>query len=453
MGQAPDPLPPVRQAVRALLLSTPAYRELEPARQRALARAMVKVCHAATELILEEAQSVEPPPQAAGPPAFAVAQSAGSDFSGVSAQRVAGTTRAILDAVSFPRFVTELINGVFKAMVDSSMQQMNAFVELLNNVAASTEGFAASNMGADQARAWLAERYPASFEVIAEDGDPEPGQAPKLILQLRSGGSMPSPEALRTDLDIAEGEAAPSGDPETALVPFARRRLAKKRQEMLATMVMLGMQRIVIESGRINAAMRFHIDTRSAAEADQGSTVDFRNTINGGVSYGVAGWGASVAMTNTIGYVSTQKSHTTEELNTDLDLSSSVEVNFKSDYLPLDRLASAGQVSRIQANTRNPEAEAKAAEDARSARRTAATTSDAARRTALDRQLAPPGAPPPPAPGSPGTVGAADKARTEADERERKAAAAEKKPEAKAEEKPVGKPDGKAAAKPEAVKA
>jgi hypothetical protein len=37
MGQAPDPLPPVRQAVRALLLSTPAYRELEPDRQRALA--------------------------------------------------------------------------------------------------------------------------------------------------------------------------------------------------------------------------------------------------------------------------------------------------------------------------------------------------------------------------------------------------------------------------------
>jgi hypothetical protein len=428
MGPAPDPLPPVRQAVRALLLSAPAYRALEPDRQRDLAQAMVKVCHAATALILEEAQSVqERPAEASSAPPFAVAQSAGSDFSGVSAQRVAGTTRAILDAVSFPRFVTELINGVFKAMVDSSMQQMNAFVELLNNVAASTEGFAASNLGADQARAWLADRYPGSFELVAaEDGDLEPGQAPKPIVRLRSGGSMPGPEVLKTDLGLDDGESAPTGDPETALVPLARRRLAKKRQEMLATMVMLGMQRIVVESGKINASMRFHIDTSSAAEADSGSTFDFRNQINASGSYGALGWGASVAMTNTIGYVSTQKSHTTEEINTDLDLNSSVEVNFKSDYLPLDRLASAGQVSRIQANSRNPEAEAKVAEDARTGRRTAAAAQLGTRRADLDKRLTPP-TPTAPAPGAAGTIGAADKARAEGDERERKAAAEEKK--------------------------
>ena len=44
-------------------------------------------------------------------------------------------------------------------------------------------------------------------------------------------------------------------------------------------------------------------------------------------------------MTNTIGYVSTQKTQTSEEMNTDLDLTSSVELVFKSDYVPLDRLA------------------------------------------------------------------------------------------------------------------
>jgi hypothetical protein len=34
------------------------------------------------------------------------------------------------EAVSFPRFVTDLINGVFKDMLSSSTQQMNAYVEL-----------------------------------------------------------------------------------------------------------------------------------------------------------------------------------------------------------------------------------------------------------------------------------------------------------------------------------
>jgi hypothetical protein len=52
-------------------------------------------------------------------------------------------------------------------------------------------------------------------------------------------------------------------------VPFARRTLARQRQQMLSTMVMLGMQRIVIESGRLNAAMRFHIDTRSDPTFDR----------------------------------------------------------------------------------------------------------------------------------------------------------------------------------------
>jgi hypothetical protein len=49
--------------------------------------------------------------------------------------------------------------------------------------------------------------------------------------------------------------------------------------------------------------------------------------------------GMDAKMQNTIGYVSTQKQQSTEEMNTDLDLNSSVELIFKTDYLPLDRMA------------------------------------------------------------------------------------------------------------------
>jgi hypothetical protein len=188
---------------------------------------------------------------------------------------------------------------------------------------------------------------------------------------------------------------------------------------MLATMVMLGLQRIVIESGRISAAMRFHIDTRSAAQDDRGSTFDWKNQLNVAGSYGFGPWGVSASMTNTIGYVSTQRTQTTEEMNTDLDLNSSVEINFKSDYLPLNRLASSDQVGRIRANTRNPDAEeAKAAEEAR-AKRAAAAADDQARRSSLDRILTP-SQPTAPAPGAPGTVGAAEKARKDAADQAKK---------------------------------
>ena len=79
-----------------------------------------------------------------------------------------------------------------------------------------------------------------------------------------------------------------------------------------------------------------HPIARSAAQADQGSTFDVRNQINASGSFGIGPWGASASISNTIGYVSTQRSQTTEEMNTDLDLSSSVELIFRSDQVPED---------------------------------------------------------------------------------------------------------------------
>ena len=348
MNAAPGreaPLPGVRTAVRSLLLQSPAFLELPPDTRRQLAESMVAVCNRAATLVREEIRSNDEIQEANGtsttpaetgpalapasaPPSMslplATAQAAGDAYSGVTAQRVAGTTKAILEAVSFPRFVTDLINGVFKAMLDSSAQQMNQYVELLKNVAASTEGFDAANVGAGGARGWLAENFPASFQVegveeekddgfLDDDGGPKAPPTQRLVL--RPGGSMPPPEGLRVVLGLPDGASVPSGDPEN-LVPLARRQMAVQRQQMLATMVQMGMQRIVIESGRINASMRFHIDTRSVANDDRGSRFDFQNQLNVAGSFGAGPWGVSASMQNTIGYVSTERTQTTEEMNT-----------------------------------------------------------------------------------------------------------------------------------------
>src|SRR5262249_41382416 len=150
-------------------------------------------------------------------------------------------------------------------------------------------------------------------------------------LKLRDNASMPSEDALRTALAIGQDESLDASNPQQ-LVPLALRQIARQRQQMLATMVMLGMQRIVIDSGRITAAMRFHIDTRSAANQEQGSTLSEQNRIKASGSFGVGPWGASAEVENNFSYVSTQRSQNTEEMNTDLDLNSSVELNFRSDY-------------------------------------------------------------------------------------------------------------------------
>ncbi|AXK72154.1 hypothetical protein DWG18_07570 [Lysobacter sp. TY2-98] len=403
---AHDPPPSwIRGAVRDVLEKAPGYHALHEDDRRSLAHAMVRVSSLAARLIEEEgdAHAATAPPRNA-PLARAQSQ---PDF-GASADRIAGTTQNVLNAVSFPRFVTDLINGVFRAMLDSNQTQMQQYVNLLNAVSASAEGFEGAQFGLMRVRQWLADHFPEAIEYEAPDV--EPGEAPdpdeiaNARLRLRSGASMPTPDIIRATLGMAPEDPLEASNPEQ-LVPIARRFLARQRQQMLATMVMMGMQRIVIDSGKINAAMRFHIDTRSAANQDQGSQTSIQNRIKGGGSFGFGPWGASAEVENTIGYVSTQRSQSTEEMNTDLDLNSSVELNFRSDYLPLNQMANQAQAERIRNSTINPAATV--VEDpaaARATRQAAQRAAEEARRAATPIAMPTTPAAPSPSTSTPATT-------------------------------------------------
>jgi hypothetical protein len=347
-----EPRSTTRARVREMLLATPEFALLPEDGRRRLARSLVELCDAATDLS-------ESPPPAGGPRSLAAAD----EFGGAAIERLPGTTERVLAAISFPRFVEELLNGVFKAMVGSSVRQMEAFVELLDSVAASAGGFADRTMGDEAARQWLVEQFPGSYVMEGDEQEaPSPGwsdwgdaEQPERTVRLRGGATAPTAAALRTALGLGDDVDLSTSDPER-LLSLVRQAIAGRRQNTLASLVMLGLNRIVVESGSVDASMRFHIDARSAAEDDRGSTVDLRHTSSGGGSFGAAGWGVSASMTNTIGYVRTEQTQTTEEISASVDLNSSVRINFKSDYVPLSQLAGAKQVETIRQNSRNPEA-------------------------------------------------------------------------------------------------
>lgn len=372
----------VRHGVRALLSAAEGFDGLDPGTRRDVAKALVRI--SSTALTLAEEAGSDPPsplPRRLRAP-LAQAQSAGRAYSGTAIDQIAPQTERILNAVSFPRFVGELITGVFKALNESNQQQIESYVDLIRNVAATTDGFAEANIGDMGARQWLVERFPGSFRI---EGDGDEGfdnpdemtaderaewmaeRAENQQLALSPGAEMPSEGALRTALGVPRGQSLPAGNPE-ALVGPVRALLARNKQQMLATMVMMGMQRIVIDSGRLNASMRFHIDASSAASDDRGSRFDVRNEIQAGVKAQFGPWGASAKMKNTIGYVSTERTQTEEEVNADLELDSSVELIFRTDYVPLERLAGTGDVNRIRVNALNPTEERRVAEDRRQAR-------------------------------------------------------------------------------------
>ncbi|RQP23043.1 SAM-dependent methyltransferase [Piscinibacter terrae] len=431
----------LRHAVRGVLEKSPGYHQMPVEQRRSLAQAMVKVSAIAAGLIAEECDAEAAVPAAhatalEAPARQPLARAQDAPPFGTSADRVAGITRNVLNAVSFPRFVTDLINGVFKSMLDSSAQQMQMYVQLLNNVSASAEGFERSQFSTGAIRQWVADHFPDQIEYDlpeTEPGDdpPDPEEVANIRLRLKPNASMPGAEELRTVLGMGPDESVDASNPEQ-LVPLARRQIARQRQQMLATMVMMGMQRIVIDSGRINASMRFHIDTRSAASEDRGSQFGMQNRVKAAGSFGFGPWGASAEVENTISYVSTQRSQNTEEINTDLNLDSSVELVFKTDYLPLERLAGGPQLERIKVNTLNPDAEAKAVSDARATRDKASRDAEAKRSDAIAKV-----APPELSPGKPGDKGTAedaDKARKDA-AKKKDEPAAKKKDEGGAETK------------------
>ena len=348
----------LREAVRDSLQAEPAFAALRGDDQRAIAHSLVRIAHAAKLLEAESAAA----PVAARP--LTRAMNAGDQMGGRAVSSMAGTTTAMINAISFPRFVNELITGVFKAMVQTNQQQMQQYVELVRGVSQSLEGF--SSLGGssdDPAKRWLADQFPQSFAIEAPDPSdaPRPGETvdpddQREGVQLITRGPPPSQDALRSALSLEPGEQVPtSGGPE--LVAFVRRSLARNRQQVLATMVQMGMQRIVVDSGRISAAMRFHIDATSAAAEQNHSGFDTRTTIGASASASLGWWSASASVSSTIGYVSTTDVQTREEVNASADLTSSVELHFRTDQVPLDRIASQQTVQRLQLNTLNPERE------------------------------------------------------------------------------------------------
>jgi hypothetical protein len=229
---------------------------------------------------------------------------------------------------------------------------MEAFGKLLSNVAQTVDEFMASNITENQARDYLVSAYPSQFRIDTSDSE----EGPKVKVRDNAPDSKPDFKAafgLDEDVDLDDDAA------EEKLVPAARRKLAQNRHQMLAAMVMMGIQRIVVTSGRLYAKMLFHIDahdTGGASTASQFDTSTEAHAEYGGGLMGSIFGGPEGDVTSTVAYVSSTKKDSTDAVNVTTDLTGEVEIKFKSDYLPLERFAKPPMIALIQGNTPNPPA-------------------------------------------------------------------------------------------------
>ena len=90
------------------------------------------------------------------------------------ARQTSGTARKLTQEVDFPAFVSSLINGVFQAIVDMSIEQMKAYAKLIAAVAKSLDKFRDENVSDNEARDYLVKRFPDLFTVSRAKAKPAP---------------------------------------------------------------------------------------------------------------------------------------------------------------------------------------------------------------------------------------------------------------------------------------
>ena len=388
---SPEAIGAARGAVKALLERSEAFAALDPVKRRALAHDLVQIGSYLAEpdgVRLDPAQHSAPVRALAGtqdatdPPAFGEALRTGVAQAG-----------ALMKAVNFPEFVSGLIDGVFHSIVTSSIQQMEAYAKLVADVSKSLNQFRDDNTTQNQGRDHLVDQFPDIFEITMDTGAFGGfGQAE---------GQPAGPRvAMRENVDEAAAvkrinQALPLDKPitsldddlvEALLVPAARTQIATGRQQLLATMVMLGINRIVVTDGKISAKVMYDFQSRDNRRFQKSATqMDYARDAYGNLATTRTESGeneenidkGSYTQNRTkdggfdedrrdgsyyskgtyqytdkpvITMMSASQLADDSSLTAKASLAGHVEVNFKSDYMPLDKLANPDAIAAIQMN-------------------------------------------------------------------------------------------------------
>ena len=376
-----ETLQAVRPAVRQLLESSESFGKLPPEEQHKLAGEMVKVAAYMSDpdgvtrkelardqqpLVIQQAED----PNAAARRRATEGRFAGEQFEAGAVREGVEQFGELVKKVDFPLFVSGLIEGVFTSIVDSTLRQMRAYGELLANVSKTVDQFAQDNITENNARDWLVERFPDSLELDTQstsgsfaEGDAPPQPQPTVVVKAED-----PEEALRaisTALNLPK-PITDISDPttEAELVRQAKLQIARGRQQLLASMVMLGINRIVVTDGLINAKVVF--DLRASDQAKRHATASMYDRASSSLAtsskIGYGAWFSPVSASSSIDarsdHVATVQSSVDDNSESKAEvkakLSGEVRVNFKSDYLPLEKMANPQMIAAIQGNSVPP---------------------------------------------------------------------------------------------------
>lgn len=242
---------------------------------------------------------------------------------------------ALMDEIAFPTFVASLVHGTYDAIVDSSIRQVEGFAELVSAVAKPLDQFASENVTAGQVRAWLVEQYPQDVTLVEDRGS-------YTMAPLRGPDDEGDSPAWLAEFG-AEGEGFSAELLEERILPAARTKVAQTRLSTLSTMVLLGMQRVIVKDGTISAGLKFRAAAADRAAVQYATSNDPQT---GGSKWGARGSEGAITTVSTVAV----NAQSDTELRA--DVTGNVRINFASETLPLDRFVDEAQRTLLERHSR-----------------------------------------------------------------------------------------------------
>ena len=250
----------------------------------------------------------------------------------------------VLRQVDFPQFVKDLLKGVFDANLNVVQEQMDSYAELVDRITQPASKFI-NTIDNATAYAFMAERQPDRFQLMDTGGSSQNllGGNQNLLGNTSNGGggNLPGNQTTNTQMQLADKDGNPIEEEDIrGEILQAKLQLVRQHQQLLEEMLLMGVTRLVVDHGKVKASVDFKIDAREQiqkADRAQEQMRKIRQTRFGlGGAFSFFGGGVSSSNTKTKIQISTAQAASVGGTEESTKVHGEVEINFKSDYFPLE---------------------------------------------------------------------------------------------------------------------
>lgn len=252
--------------------------------------------------------------------------------------------------MGYPEFTKELVTGTFDAVVSSMIEQQEAYADMLEKVAMEIEQFETETVSAQEVDAWMANNFAnpsgsGSFVGTTDSpGDLTQDQVDRVHAKLGdTADDMENTSLPGTPSDDggSGGESLDAGQVQ-AVRDVVRRQIAQPRMDALRELVTDGVVRLVVDDGTIETSMDFEVEASELREQigrvrqkEAGHIGLIGNYVGGTLGIGLRGSYRNVK-------VSTERTRSRGTTEFEGEMTGSVTLNVRGDYVPLRQRGEGG---------------------------------------------------------------------------------------------------------------